>query len=91
MAKLPKIIPVSDLRQDAAAILQQIQNSQEPTVITQRGRVAAIMLSPAAYAKNEHERELLMQLAQGAKEIDQGLGYDLKSVLKEADDILGSE
>ena len=88
MSKLPKIIPVSDLRQDAAALLRQIRDSDGPTVITQRGRAAAILLSPEAFAKSENERELLLQLARGEKEINQELGYDLDSVLAEADEIL---
>ncbi|PIZ70445.1 MAG: prevent-host-death family protein [Candidatus Marinimicrobia bacterium CG_4_10_14_0_2_um_filter_48_9] len=88
MSKLPKIIPVSDLRQDAAAVLRQIRDSDGPTVITQRGRAAAILLSPEAFAKSENERELLLQLARGEKEINQELGYDLDSVLAEVDEIL---
>ena len=88
MSKLPKIIPVSDLRQDAAPVLRQIRDSDGPTVITQRGRAAAILLSPEAFAKSENERELLLQLARGEKEINQELGYDLDSVLAEADEIL---
>ena len=88
MSKLPKIIPVSDLRQDAAAVLRQIRDSDGPTVITQRGRAAAILLSPEAFAKSENERELLLQLARGEKEINQELGYDLDSVLSEVDEIL---
>jgi len=88
MSKLPKIIPVSDLRQDAAAVLRQIRDSDGPTVITQRGRAAAILLSPEAFAKSENERELLLQLARDEKEINQELGYDLDSVLAEVDEIL---
>ena len=45
MGKLLNIIPVSDLRQDAAKILKQLKNSKEPLIITQRGRAAAVMLS----------------------------------------------
>lgn len=37
MAKLPHIIPVTDLRQDAAAVLKRVGKSREPFVITQRG------------------------------------------------------
>jgi antitoxin (DNA-binding transcriptional repressor) of toxin-antitoxin stability system len=40
MARLPNIIPVSDLRQDAAKVLKRIEESREPVVITQRGRAA---------------------------------------------------
>lgn len=62
MAKVPAIIPVTDLRQDAAAALKRVRTSRQPVVITQRGRAAAIMLSIEAYENREHERELLRLL-----------------------------
>ena len=62
MAQLPQIIPVTDLRQDAAAVLKRVQTSQEPLVITQRGRAAEIMLSVDAYERGERERQLLRLL-----------------------------
>ena len=45
MPKIPSIVPVTDLRQDAAAVLKRLKSSSEPLVITQRGRAAAILLS----------------------------------------------
>lgn len=88
MGKVSNIIPISDLRQDAAKILRQIKNSDEPLVITQRGRAAAVMLSVEAYERSEHNRELLHLLANGEKEIQAGEGYDLDSVLAEADALI---
>ena len=46
MRKLPEIVPVSDLRQDAAKVLKRVRDSNEPLIITQRGRAAAVMISP---------------------------------------------
>ena len=91
MAKLPNIIPVTDLRQDAAAVLKRVRRSKEPLVITQRGRAAAVLLSAEAYQQAEHERQLLRLLARGEKEIAAGKGYDLDTVLAEADALLGAE
>ena len=88
MSKLPNIIPVTDLRQDAAAVLRRVRESTEPVVITQRGRAAAVMLGVEAYERGEHERQLLRLLALGEKEIADGKGYDLDDVLAEADGIL---
>jgi prevent-host-death family protein len=88
MGKVSNIIPISDLRQDAAKILRQIKNSDEPLVITQRGRAAAVMLSVEAYERSEHNRELLHLLANGEKEIQAGEGHDLDSVLAEADALI---
>lgn len=91
MGKLLNIIPVSDLRQDAAKVIKQLQDSKEPLIITQRGRAAAVMLSVEAYNQAEHDKELLRLLAKGEKEIEEGEGHDLDAVLAEADSLLSEE
>ncbi len=91
MSKLSNIIPVSDLRQDAAKLLKQLRNSKEPLIITQRGRATAVIISVDAYEKSEHEKELLRLLAKGEREIETGQGYDLDTVLAEADAILSEK
>ena len=88
MGKLLNIIPVSDLRQDAAKVLKRVKDSREPIVITQRGRAAAVMLSVEAFEQSERDRELLRLLAKGEREIEAGKGHDLDSVLAEADALL---
>jgi prevent-host-death family protein len=88
MAKVPKIVPVTDLRQDAAAVLKRLQESEEPLVITQRGRATAVLLNVDAYERSQQERELLHLLALGEKEIAKREGYSLDSVLREADALL---
>lgn len=91
MSKIPEIVPVSDLRQDVAAVLRRLQASREPLVITQRGRAAAVLLSVEAYERREQERDLLQLLARGEKEIGDGRGFSLDSVLAEADLLLAAE
>ena len=91
MGKLSNIIPVSDLRQGTAKLLKQLNESDEPLIITQRGRAAAVMIGVEAYEKFEHEKELLRLLAKGDKEIELGEGYDLDTVLSEADELLAKE
>jgi prevent-host-death family protein len=81
------IIPITDLRQDAAAALKRVRTKGR-LVITQRGRAAAVVLSVEAYERSEHERELLRLFAQGAQEIAAGKGRSLDDVLAEADRIL---
>jgi prevent-host-death family protein len=91
MGKLTNIVPVSDLRQDAAKLLNQLNKNKDPLIITQRGRAAAVMIGVEAYEKSEQEKELLRLLLKGEKEIDAGEGYDLNTVLGDADAILGME
>jgi prevent-host-death family protein len=88
MAGVPDIIPITDLRQDAAAALKRVQSSKQPVVITQRGRAAAVLLSVEAYQRSEHELQLLRLIARGEQEIAAGKGFDLDSVLAEADALL---
>jgi len=89
--KLLNILPVSDLRQDAAKILKKLRDNKEPIIITQRGRAAAVIIGVEAYEKSEHDKEILRLLAKGDKEIEKGGGYDLDTVLAEADLILSQE
>ena len=88
MTKVPKIVPITYLRQDAAGVLKRLQESEEPLGITQRGRATAVLLNVDAYERSQHERELLRILARGEKEIAKGHGYSLDSVLREADALL---
>ena len=91
MGKLTNIIPVSDLRQSAAKLLKQLKKTNEPLIITQRGRAAAVMIGVDAFEKSENEKELLRSLAMGEREIEIGEGYDLDTVLSEADALLTKE
>jgi prevent-host-death family protein len=91
MARVPTIIPITDLRQDAAAALSQVRSSRQPVVITQRGRAAAVLLSMEAYERSEHERQLLHLLARGEQEISAGEGFNLDEVLAEADALLAGD
>ena len=88
MDKIPNIIPITDLRQDATSIVKRVIASREPLVITQRGRAAAVLVSMEAYKHSQHELEILRLLARGEKEIEAGKGYDLDEVLAEADTLL---
>lgn len=91
MATLPDVMPVSDLRKDAAAAIKRIKYAKRPLLITQRGRAAAVIISVEAYERSERERALLRQLARGEREIAAGKGYDLESVLAEAETFIAAE
>jgi prevent-host-death family protein len=88
MSPLPDIVPISDLRQNAAGVIKRASASNEPVFITQRGRAAAVMVSAKSYERAQHELEILRLLARGEVEIEAGVGYDLEAVLAEADELL---
>jgi len=85
MAKVLAIVPVSDLRQGAARVLKNLKKSSKPLFITQRGQATAVLMSLDTYERFEAERELLLLLARGEKEIAAGVGHSLDEVLAEAE------
>ncbi len=91
MSKIPDLVPVTDLREAAADILKRIQGSDDPIIITQRGRAAAVLLSLEAYEKAQHEREMLRLLAQGETELRARKGHELEEVLEQADELLKAD
>jgi prevent-host-death family protein len=88
MSKTPKIMPISDLRQNASEVVKAVTRSKQPVFITQRGRAAAVMVSMEVYEQDQHEIDILRLLARGEKEIEAGIGHTLDDVLKEADRLL---
>lgn len=74
MGKIPMMIPVTDLRKDAAAALERARETGEPIVITQRGRAASVLLSVEAYERTQAERRVLLGLLRG--EVHGAIGRD---------------
>ena len=89
MTRIPQIVPISDLRQGAAALFKKVRESRDPVVVTQRGRPAAVLLSVEEFERREQDLEILRLLAQGEKDIAAGVGHDLDEVLADADELLG--
>ena len=58
MPSAPKIIPISDLRQNASDVVKSVSSSREPVFITQRGRAAAVLVSMEVYKNAQHEMDI---------------------------------
>ncbi|MBS3973435.1 MAG: type II toxin-antitoxin system Phd/YefM family antitoxin [Actinobacteria bacterium] len=88
MSAMPNIIPISELRQDASAIIKRASTSGDPVFITQHGRASAVLVSAGTYERTQRELEILRILAQGEADIEAGAGFDLDVVMAEADELL---
>jgi prevent-host-death family protein len=91
MTSLPSIIPISDLRQDTAGVIKRAAVSDQPVVITQRGRASAVLVSARSYERTQHEIEILRLLARGEADIEAGVGYELDEVMADAREFLAAE
>ena len=54
-----KTVPISELRQRVADVIDEVQQSDEPTVVLQRSRRAAYIVSPGRYERDQQELRLL--------------------------------
>ena len=54
-----KTIPISDLRQRVADVIDDVRASEEPTVVMQRSRKAAYIVNPERYERDQAELSTL--------------------------------
>ncbi len=87
--KIPEIVPVSDFRRDAAAVLQKVQDSPDPVVLTQRGRSVAVLQSIDAYERTQRDLALARVLLAGEADVAAGRERSAEEVLAEARRIIG--
>lgn len=64
MERVPELVPISDIRQRQVEILEMLNNG--PVILTQFGRAAAVMLSPAEYNRLIDALEDLQDAADAA-------------------------
>ena len=89
--KIPEIVPVSDFRRDAAAVLRMVQESTDPVVLTQRGRGVAVLQSLEAYERTQHDLALARALLAGEADAAAGRVRPAGDVLEELRERFGGE
>jgi len=62
MPAVPKIRPVSDLRNKFSEISRAVHESREPVYLTKNGRGDMVVMSLEAYEQNLFESEILLKL-----------------------------
>ncbi len=66
------IVPVSEFKANAATWLRRLGESAEPIVITQNGKAAGVLLSPAAYDELTEHFRFVRFVEQGLADADAG-------------------
>ncbi len=81
---MKNIIPITDLQRQAGQIISSLAELEEPVVVTQRGRAAAVLISAERYSEIEadlkrlDELELLEMVENSRRDIaeDKTLSHD---------------
>ena len=89
--KIPEIVPVSDLRKRAAEVLEKLQDSEDPVVVTQRGHIVAVMQSLDSYEKTQKEHAMLMGILEGELDLAEGKTHSFEEVMDVGTPISGEE
>jgi len=85
---MDKIIPISDLQTQAKKYVEQVQRTDEPVIVTQRGRATAVLVSYESFegmlaAQNELSfGDWKKRLARAERESAAGKGVELNAYLK---------
>ena len=82
MALKEDIRPVTYLKSHAAEILEQINETQRPVVITQNGETRGVLQDPESYERMRRALGLLKLLAQGEEDVRLGRTTAQESVFK---------
>ncbi len=63
-------VPVSEFKAQAADLLKRVGDTRKPLVITQNGRPAGVLLSPAAYDDLMERTEFVASVKTGLADIE---------------------
>ena len=74
--------PVTEFRTNAAALLDQVQKTKRPMILTQYGRSAAVLLDVAVYEDLLDEVALLRDVRAGEAQVAAGEGAAHLTVAK---------
>jgi antitoxin YefM len=82
------IVPISEFQRQAGQIVDGLSESDDPVIITQHGRAAAVLITPERYDQIQEDLrllddlELMHMLKEGEKSIEKGETISMKEVKK---------
>ncbi|RNC73217.1 MAG: type II toxin-antitoxin system Phd/YefM family antitoxin [Desulfuromonadales bacterium] len=76
------IIPLSDMKVNPGKIVNQVDKTHRPVLLTNRGRGVAVVQSLRDYEAESEERAFLRGVVQGLMDLEEGREMDLADVKK---------
>ena len=90
-----KTVPISELRQHVADVIDDVQASNEPTVVLQRSKPAAYIVSQERFERDQRELSLLRrqlfltEIREAEAEYEAGAAHAFKDVDDLMDELRG--
>ncbi len=77
------IVPVAEFKVQVSKYLRNIKSTGRPTVITQNGRPAGVLLSPDDYDELIYQKSLIESINRGLADVKNGDVYTTEDLRKE--------
>ena len=77
------IIPLNEFKSRAGRWFERVREDDAPLVVTQNGRPAGVVISPAAYDEWMRRTRLLDELVAAEVDMDAGNSYSSEQVMAE--------
>jgi prevent-host-death family protein len=76
------IVPLSDMKVNPGRVVNQVDKTHRPVLLTNRGRGVAIVQSLRDYETETEERSFLRGIVQGLMDLEEGREISLADVKK---------
>lgn len=76
------VIPLSDLKVNPGRVVNQVDKTHRPVLLTSRGRGVAVVQSVRDYEADAEERSFLKAVVQGLVDVEQGRTVSLEDAKK---------
>ena len=76
------VVPISDLKINPGKIVDQVDRTHRPVLVTSRGRGVAVVESVTDYEAKEEEQAFLRAVVQGLMDLERGKEISLAVVKK---------
>lgn len=86
MDRLPDSVALAEFQENAPMHLRRLSKSKRPAMLTQRGRTAAVVMSPETYDRLFEAAALsasIQRVRVSLKEFEQGKGRPAADVMRE--------
>lgn len=76
------IVPITDLKINPGKIVNQVDKTRRPVLLTSRGRGVAVVESVKDYEEKAEEQAFLRNVVQGLMDVEEGREISLAEVKK---------
>ena len=76
------IVPLSDMKVNPGRVVNQVDKTRRPVLLTSRGRGVAVVQSLKDYETEADERAFLRDIVQGLMDLEEGREISLADVKK---------